>query len=109
MLELNGFKGSAISLENVVSCLTKAQREKLAEGYDLKRLAIIFEDGDMVATCNSLFENNLNVSLTSRKMYMHRNTLIYRLNKIKKITGLDVCNFAHAVTFLILYSMYFAK
>jgi carbohydrate diacid regulator len=109
MLELNEKEIKNIYLQDVVDTLTLTQREKLIEGYDIKRFALIFEDSDMVATCNSLFENNLNVSETARKMYMHRNTLIYRLNKIKKITGLDVCNFSQAVTFLILHSVYFSK
>ena len=43
--------------------------------------------------------NNLNVSETSRKLYVHRNTLVYRLEKIKKITGLDLREFDHAIVF----------
>jgi carbohydrate diacid regulator len=45
------------------------------------------------------FENNLNVSETSRKLFVHRNTLVYRLDKIKKLTGLDLRQFDHAITF----------
>ena len=47
-------------------------------------------DEDTLETINRFFENNLNVSETSRKLYVHRNTLVYRLEKIKKITGLDL-------------------
>lgn len=47
------------------------------------------------------FENNLNVSETARKLYIHRNTLMYRLEKIKKLTGLDVHIFDHAIIFKI--------
>ena len=46
-------------------------------------------------------ENNLNVSETSRKLFVHRNTLVYRLEKIKKITGLDLREFDHAIIFKI--------
>ena len=50
-------------------------------------------DADTLDTINKFFENNLNVSETSRKLYVHRNTLVYRLEKIKKITGLDLREF----------------
>ena len=54
---------------------------------------------DTLETINKFFENNLNVSETSRKLYVHRNTLVYRLEKIKKITGLDLREFDHAIVF----------
>lgn len=109
MPQLIAENGANISLERVVECLSKSQREKLTEGYDLKKFAVIFEDADMMSTCVSLFDNDLNVSETARKMYMHRNTLIYRLKKIKRRTGLDVCNFSQAVTFIILHILYCSK
>lgn len=56
-------------------------------------------DADTLETINKFFENNLNVSETSRKLYVHRNTLVYRLEKIKKITGLDLREFDHAIVF----------
>ncbi len=56
-------------------------------------------DEDTLETINKFFENNLNVSETSRKLYVHRNTLVYRLEKIKKMTGLDLREFDHAIVF----------
>ena len=56
-------------------------------------------DKESLSTIQSFFENNLNVSETSRKLFVHRNTLVYRLEKIKKITGLDLREFDHAITF----------
>ena len=56
-------------------------------------------DADTLETINKFFENNLNVSETSRKLYVHRNTLVYRLEKIKKLTGLDLREFDHAIVF----------
>ena len=50
-------------------------------------------------TIQCFFENNLNVSETSRKLFVHRNTLVYRLEKIRKLTGLDLREFEHAITF----------
>ena len=56
-------------------------------------------DKETLMTVQSFFENNLNVSETSRKLFVHRNTLVYRLEKIRKLTGLDLREFEHAVTF----------
>ena len=58
-------------------------------------------DKETLNTVNLFFENNLNISETARKMYLHRNTLVYRLEKIQKITGLDVRAFDDALTFKI--------
>jgi carbohydrate diacid regulator len=56
-------------------------------------------ESETLHTINQFFENNLNVSETSRKLFVHRNTLVYRLEKIKKITGLDIREFDHAIIF----------
>ena len=56
-------------------------------------------DRETLMTVQAFFENNLNVSETSRKLFVHRNTLVYRLDKIRKITGLDLREFDQAVTF----------
>jgi len=58
-------------------------------------------DKETLSTVNTFFENSLNISETARKMYVHRNTLVYRLEKIQKITGLDVRVFDDALTFKI--------
>ena len=52
-------------------------------------------------TINKFFEKSLNVSETSRQLYIHRNTLVYRLDKLQKNTGLDVRVFDDAITFKI--------
>ena len=56
-------------------------------------------DQETLSTIQKFFENNLNVSETSRKLFVHRNTLVYRLEKIKKLTGLDLREFDHAIIF----------
>ena len=58
-------------------------------------------DEETLTTINKFFENSLNVSETSRQLYIHRNTLVYRLEKIQKKTGLDVRVFDDALTFKI--------
>ncbi len=54
---------------------------------------------EILTTIQAFFENSLNVSETSRKLFIHRNTLVYRLDKIQKQTGLDLRNFDDAITF----------
>ncbi|MBQ9464145.1 MAG: helix-turn-helix domain-containing protein, partial [Lachnospiraceae bacterium] len=58
-------------------------------------------DAETLATINKFFENNLNVSETSRQLYIHRNTLVYRLDKLETQTGLDLRVFEDAITFKI--------
>ncbi len=58
-------------------------------------------DEETLMTINKFFENSLNVSETSRQLYIHRNTLVYRLDKIQKSTGLDLRIFEDAITFKI--------
>ena len=58
-------------------------------------------DKETITTINKFFENSLNVSETSRQLYIHRNTLVYRLDKIQKTTGLDLRVFEDAITFKI--------
>ena len=66
----------------------------------------VFKDGsfesldqETLNTIQKFFENNLNVSETSRQLYVHRNTLVYRLDKIEKHTGLDLRKFDDAIIF----------
>jgi carbohydrate diacid regulator len=64
-----------------------------------KKNSIDSLDQETLFTINKFFENNLNVSETSRKLFVHRNTLVYRLEKIKKLTGLDLREFDDAIIF----------
>lgn len=58
-------------------------------------------DDELLTTINKFFENSLNVSETSRKMYIHRNTLVYRLDRLQKMTGHNLRVFDDAITFKI--------
>lgn len=58
-------------------------------------------DEESLTTINKFFENNLNVSETSRQLFVHRNTLVYRIEKLEKSTGLDIRTFDDALTFKI--------
>lgn len=64
-----------------------------------KKESINVLDNETIYTIQKFFENNLNVSETSRKLFVHRNTLVYRLDKIKKLTGLDLREFDDAIIF----------
>jgi carbohydrate diacid regulator len=69
----------------------------LAEVFKKNSLDVL--DQETIFTIKKFFENNLNVSETARKLFVHRNTLVYRLDKIKKLTGLDLRNFDQAIVF----------
>ena len=56
-------------------------------------------EAETLDTIQCFFENNLNVSETARQLYIHRNTLMYRIEKVRKFTGLDVRNFDQAIIF----------
>ena len=62
----------------------------------------ILKDEDMINTAEEFLENSLNVSETSRNLYMHRNTLMYRLDKIERVMGLNLRKFSDAVTFRVI-------
>lgn len=63
-------------------------------------------DDEIVATVYKFFENSLNVSETARQLFIHRNTLVYRIEKLKSLTGLDVRIFDDALTFVIAMMVY---
>lgn len=65
------------------------------------RIPDILEDEEAMTTINKFFENNLNISETARQLYVHRNTLVYRLERIEKAIGLDIRTFDDAMTFRI--------
>ncbi len=66
----------------------------------------VFEDEEMLGTAEAFLQSSLNVSETSRNLYMHRNTLLYRLDKIEKATGLNIRQFSDAVSFRVLTVLY---
>ena len=63
------------------------------------KLPDILEDEEAMSTISRFFENNLNISETARQLYVHRNTLVYRMERIQKAIGLDIRNFEDAITF----------
>lgn len=66
-----------------------------------EKIPEILDDEEAMSTINKFFENNLNISETARQLYVHRNTLVYRLERIEKAIGLDIRTFEDAMTFRI--------
>ena len=69
-----------------------------------RRTAMLFNE-EMLTTINTFLEKDLNLSDTARQLYIHRNTLVYRLDKVQKVTGLDLRRFDDAMTFKFLLSL----
>ena len=80
--------------------------EELEKKYLTNEIITIIEDEEFLSTINAFFANDLNITKTSQSAFMHRNTLVYRLNKIKKLSGLDLRNFEDATTFKMLICIY---
>jgi len=80
-------------------------KEYMAQ-FGVDNASEVFDDPDMVNTAEEFLANSLNVSEASRNLFMHRNTLMYRLDKIERITGLDIRNFSDAVTFRVISVLY---
>ena len=72
------------------------------EQFRIEEAAEVFEDEDMTATAEAFLDSSLNISETSRNLFMHRNTLMYRLDKIERVTGLNIRKFSDAVTFRVI-------
>ncbi len=66
----------------------------------------IMKDESLVSSIEAFFANNLNLSETGKKSFLHRNTLVYRLDKVQKMTGFNLRNFSDSVTFKILMLIY---
>jgi len=73
--------------------------EQYKQLYSYKQVLVIVVNDELISTAKLFLENNLNITQASKKGYMHRNTLIYRIDKIKRLIGLDIRNFNEAVVF----------
>jgi hypothetical protein len=94
----------SLQLERLLNAIPEAQRSKYLE-QSLKR-ADLFVESEMLSTIEAFFALDCNVSETAKKLYIHRNTLLYRLDKLKQETGLDVRQFRDAVLVKIILLLY---
>lgn len=90
--------------ERTLLCIPRQVAAEQVQAIFSKENAHFFNE-EMMETIDMLFSNNLNLSEAARLLYLHRNTLIYRLDKIKKQTGLDLRRFDDAFSFKLLYQL----
>lgn len=93
----------------LVKMLEDMPKYKLQEFLDIllePESKAILSDPEMLTTAEEFLHTSLNVSETSRHLYMHRNTLMYRLDKIERATGLDIRKFQDAMTFRLVMILY---
>ncbi len=93
-------------LVTMLQDLPEARIKEYTAQFRISNAAEVFSDPDLANTAEQFLENDLNTSETSRALFLHRNTLMYRLDKIKRITGLDLKNFSDAVTFRVISILY---
>lgn len=92
----------------LVKVLEEVPKYKISEYLDMlvaENARGIFSDSDMVMTAETFLRHDLNVTDTADALYLHRNTLMYRLDKIEKATGLNIRKFSDAVTFHLIVVM----
>ena len=90
----------------VMKMLNADERMLLAEKLLTPEIVSVIENRELIECIDALFKNNLNLSETSRGAFLHRNTLLYRIEKIYKLTGLNVRNFEDAMSFRVLTIIY---
>lgn len=93
-----------LQLERLLNAIPEQHRARYLE-QSLKRTDL-FVESEMLATLETFFQLDCNVSETAKKLYIHRNTLLYRLDKLKQETGLDVRQFRDAVLVKIILLLY---
>ena len=90
----------------VISCLNPDEQAVICEKFLNPEIVSVMKDKELIECINAFFKNNLNISETSRNAFLHRNTLLYRIEKIYKLTGLNIRNFEDAMSFRILTLIY---
>ena len=100
----NVFLYNQQALERIIEKIPRSDREKIHDMFFLKDDAMILNT-EMIETVKTFFRNDLNLTATSKQLFIHRNTLNYRLDKVRKETGLDLRRFQDAVVFRIIMEM----
>ena len=97
--------------ENLLHTKESAFIEQSRKIYSLPNVQKVLKNTDLITTAQYFFDNNLNISRASKDGFMHRNTLVYRVQKITKLIGLDIRQFNQAVVFhnLILFHSLFEE
>lgn len=93
-------------LTKMLEGISEAKKKEYISEFITSGADELFSDDEMMNTAEEFLSSSLNVSETSRNLYMHRNTLMYRLDKIEKATGLNIRKFSDAVSFRVLTILY---
>lgn len=108
--ETGKYLSSKNTFESLCDCifskLTSDEKVEICDKFLTEQLKRILKDEELVESVNAFFINNLNISETSRNAFLHRNTLLYRIEKIFKKTGLNIRKFDDAIIFKILSIIY---
>ena len=91
-------------LERLLACVPEDERKKVRDQVLDSKTRKMLND-EMRETIRVFFENDLNLSTTARQMFVHRNTLTYRLDRVKKATGLDLRTFQDAIAFKVIMEL----
>lgn len=87
------------SPENLINCFSENNYEQYKKVINHANIQMILHDKELMDTISTFFNCDLNTTTASEKTYLHRNTLNYRIEKIKKLSGLNLKKFEHAVVF----------
>lgn len=97
---------SGMSEEILTKLMLGASKKQLIAEYCTVKTAKIFADKELIKTAMCFFDSDLNICKTAKRLFMHRNTLNYRLEKIRNNTGFDLRQFDSACAFKILYTIF---
>ena len=93
-------------LEGIIDSVSEEKKEKI---YHIFNEGFSKLDNEMIRTIEVFFRCGLNLSDAAKELYIHRNTLIYRLDKIEKYTAYDIRNFNNAVLFKVVFFIWKEK
>lgn len=102
----NELKDNSCVLNIMMDTMGRECPDCLYSMLSAKNVMAIMEDEELIATAEAFFDNNLNIAITSEKIFMHRNTLVYRIEKIHKAIGLNIRDFDDAITLKTLIILY---
>lgn len=102
----NQLKDNSCVLNIMMDTMGRECPDCLYSMLSAKNVMAIMEDRELIATAEAFFDNNLNIAITSEKIFMHRNTLVYRIEKIHKAIGLNIRDFDDAITLKTLIILY---
>ena len=98
------FRYSGQKLERIIDAIPAEEREKLIREFRSGNIGETFDE-EMMETVRVFFRNDLNITAASKELFIHRNTLNYRLDKIRRETGLDLRTFQDAIVFRLICGM----